>query len=206
MNILYCINCEENISVSNVSSPECPKCWGNEFAKAEPSSLIDFSKAKRLVKSIELIYQSNFEKINLDFSNKMQILGREFSGSDVLSKIMNNNKPVISRKHCKIEFKTDENAFYVKDLNSTNGTFVDEKNCSSEVLLKDQSILKLGKELFVTRFLYEKVSKNNENSEPTITENELLNKIVSTFYCPDCSSIYEKDGYCLKCDVKLKKS
>lgn len=206
MNILYCINCEENVNVSEASNPECPNCWGDDFKEAEVTDLDNDVNDERVVKSIELIYQSNFEKIKLDFSNNIQVLGRGFVGSEVLSKIMANNRPVISRKHCQIEFKPNENSFFVQDLNSTNGTFVDDKSALTEVLLKDQSVLKLGREIFVASFIYEEISKKENNSENTIIESEVIKEIPAAFYCPDCSSNYEDNGYCPDCDVKLQKN
>lgn len=206
MNSLYCINCEENVTVSEASIPECPNCWGDDFKEAEVTTVNNNLSDNRSVKSIELIYQSNFEKIKLDFSNNIQILGRRFVGSKVLSKIMVNNGPVISGKHCQIEFKANENSFFVQDLNSTNGTFVDDKNAKNEVLLEDQSVLKLGREIFVASFIYEEISKNVDDSEKVIIETEVIKEISAVFYCPDCSANYENDGYCSECDVKLRKN
>ncbi|MFT6066461.1 MAG: hypothetical protein ACJAQX_002350 [Polaribacter sp.] len=206
MDTLYCINCEENVSVSNLSSPECSKCWGDDFKEAEPSTINDTANEDRAVESIEFIYQSSFEKIILDFSNNIQILGRDCAGSEILSKITENNRPVISRRHCKIEFKPDENRFFVQDLNSTNGTSVDEKEASIATLLKDQSILKLGREVFVVSFIYEEQAKSDANSAKLISEDEVTEAIPTVFYCSDCSSNYDNDGYCPDCDVKLQKA
>jgi hypothetical protein len=205
MDTLYCVNCEENVSVSNLSSPECSKCWGDDFREAKPSDINDTPNEDRVVQSIEFIYQSNFEKIILDFSNNIQILGRDCVGSEILSKIMVNNRPVISRRHCKIEFKPEENSFFVQDLNSTNGTSVDEKEASKAILLQDQSIVKLGREVFLVNFIYEEKAKSDESSVKIIAEDELAEAIAAVFYCPDCSSNYDNDGYCPDCDVKLQK-
>jgi pSer/pThr/pTyr-binding forkhead associated (FHA) protein len=206
MDTLYCINCEENVSVSNISSPECPKCWGDDFKEAEASTINNTANEGRVVESIEFIYQSNFEKIILVFFNHIQTIGRDSVGSEMLSKIMVNNRPVISRKHCEIEFKPDENSFFVQDLNSTNGTFVDEKEASTAILLKDQSILKLGREVFVASFIYGEQVNNEEDSAKISTNDEVKVAIPNVFYCPDCSSNYDNDGYCPECDVKLQKT
>ncbi|WP_397447421.1 FHA domain-containing protein [Polaribacter sp. R77954] len=203
MEDLYCVNCEENVTISDISNPECPNCWGDDFKEAAPTD----TTVKGAVKSIELIYQSNFEKIALDFLNPIQILGRGFEGSELLSEIKVNNRPVISKRHCQIEFRSNENSFYVLDLNSTNGTFVNGKKAVSEILLEDQNIIKLGREVFVASFVYEEIQDNSDNTEVEVMlNNSDTENIESGFYCPDCSTNYQNDGYCSECDVKLRKN
>ena len=58
------------------------------------------------------------------------------------------NNSAISRSHCMVLQKNGVN--YLKDLNSTNGTYVDGKKLTSgeEVLLKNGSVVRLGDEDF----------------------------------------------------------
>lgn len=55
--------------------------------------------------------------ITLDATNDTIIIGRDPSMSNIVS-----SDKKISKQHCIIEFKANEQAFYVTDCNSTNGT------------------------------------------------------------------------------------
>jgi len=59
--------------------------------------------------------------------------------------------PLISRSHCKVELVGDE--LYVTDLNSTNGTFIDDDRVVSVTALPVGSILKLGESELVHQIL-----------------------------------------------------
>ena len=61
------------------------------------------------------------------------------------------NNTAISRTHCEIVRRNGVN--YLKDLNSTNGTFVDGKRLApgEEILLKNGSIIRMGDEDFIFR-------------------------------------------------------
>jgi hypothetical protein len=57
----------------------------------------------------------------------------------------------VSKEHCKI--KVDENnRVYIYDLASENGTFVNDKEVSGPVELKDNDIIKIGKTKFMFKF------------------------------------------------------
>ena len=58
------------------------------------------------------------------------------------------NNSAISRAHCEINRRNGVN--YLRDLNSTNGTFVDGKRLApdEEVLLKKGTIVRMGDEDF----------------------------------------------------------
>jgi len=58
------------------------------------------------------------------------------------------NNSAISRAHCEINRRNGVN--YLRDLNSTNGTFVDGKRLAQdeEVLLKKGTIVRMGDEDF----------------------------------------------------------
>ncbi len=59
--------------------------------------------------------------------------------------------PLISRSHCKVELVGDE--LYVTDLNSTNGTFIDNDRVVAVTPLPVGSILKLGESELVHQIL-----------------------------------------------------
>lgn len=51
----------------------------------------------------------------------------------------------ISKRHCRIDVRGGDNPLTVKDLESTNGTYINGEKIN-EVLLKDGDILSLGQE------------------------------------------------------------
>ena len=67
------------------------------------------------------------------------IIGRPVPGVEPDVKV---NDPYVSRKHAQILFENDK--FYIEDLGSTNGTFLNDKLVTGKVVLKDGDIIKLG--------------------------------------------------------------
>ena len=59
------------------------------------------------------------------------------------------NNSAISRTHCEIVRRNGVS--YLRDLNSTNGTYVDGKRLApdEEVLLKNNTVIRLGDEDFI---------------------------------------------------------
>jgi pSer/pThr/pTyr-binding forkhead associated (FHA) protein len=57
--------------------------------------------------------------------------------------------PVISKRHCALTVKGDK--VFVRDFNSTNGTFVNDRQIKGEVELQDEDELKLGPLAFKVR-------------------------------------------------------
>lgn len=59
--------------------------------------------------------------------------------------------PTVSKEHCKI--KVDENnKVFIYDLASENGTFVNDKEVSGPVELKDNDVIRIGKTKFMFKF------------------------------------------------------
>lgn len=67
------------------------------------------------------------------------IIGRPVPGIEPDIKI---NDPYVSRKHAQILFENGK--FYIEDLGSTNGTFLNDKLITEKMELKDGDIIKLG--------------------------------------------------------------
>lgn len=199
MNLKYCDNCQVNVMIKDLTNLECPQCFNPELEDAKDENIN--SSTDDVIDSIELTYQSNGNKININCSNKVNVLGRNGIGNALLSAIMFNDRPVISREHCQVEYDSKSNTVYVKDLKSTNGTFINDNNCIEKTELKNQSIIKLGRELFFVDFIYK--TNSVQLLEEDIKE-ETTNQPIN-FYCPGCNEAFENDGFCEKCDVKLKK-
>ncbi|PIB28297.1 hypothetical protein BFP78_00120 [Gaetbulibacter sp. 5U11] len=201
MNLKYCDNCEVNVVIKDLTNLECPQCFNSVLENAKDDNKINNSSLDDAIDSIELIYQSNGNKININCSNRVNILGRNGIGNELLSAIMFNNRPVISREHCQVEYESDTNTVFIKDLNSTNGTFINDNICTEKTELRNQSIIKLGRELFIVNFIHKanSLQELKEDIEVVIT-NQPIN-----FYCPECNENFKKDGFCENCDVKLEK-
>ena len=56
-----------------------------------------------------------------------------------------NNSEFVSRKHCRIYYGQDSGNWYIEDLKSTNGTYVNYKKIFSPTILNDGDSIKLGK-------------------------------------------------------------
>ncbi len=85
------------------------------------------------------------EKFKLD--KPFTVIGRDNSADIVIP------DPEVSRKHCMIEIYKDK--VILKDLNSTNGTFINEEKIES-IEIVDQTEFKIGK----TTILFIEAQKN----------------------------------------------
>lgn len=88
---------------------------------------------------MKLAVQIDFDKIlNLETSKNSVIVGRSSESNFVIP------HQSISRSHCKIEFVN--NTFFITDLKSLNGTFIDGVKILPEkkTLFHQNSVLKLG--------------------------------------------------------------
>ncbi len=155
-----CPNCEKENSLlaGNPIPDECSFCFGsippdievlNDQVNANPGTAI----------GLILIYQRGGAQFEVS-NQPLSILGREHVGSSLLFSILVNGKPVISRKHCSIEFKNGQ--FYLSDEGSVNGTFygVNKISCANvPQLIEDNSILYLGQEPFLARLKYQVVAQ-----------------------------------------------
>jgi pSer/pThr/pTyr-binding forkhead associated (FHA) protein len=109
---------------------------------------------------LKLICQSTSEEITI--KDESTILGREYVGAELFSKIIVDQKQVISRKHCSI-LRSGE-TYVLKDEGSTNGTYygVNKIDCTKEAqAIEHNSILFLGREAFLVQFIYEEVKQSN---------------------------------------------
>jgi hypothetical protein len=148
-----------------------------EFTEEDNSKIEDLD-----IIGLKLIYQKTSEEIIIKSDSKI-ILGRENYGSEVLGKIAQ-----ISRSHCSLEF--NDNKFWVKDLGSTNGTFIglgaDRTSCEVEQVLKDKDFLVLGKEVFFVQLLIQEQKANPEDiTQKEITEIAATKEIL----CTECSCV-----------------
>jgi pSer/pThr/pTyr-binding forkhead associated (FHA) protein len=201
MNLKYCDNCDANIEISDVNKDECPQCFNTELEDKKVETDIVVSAFRNSVASVELTYQSTGNNFTIDFSNKVNIIGRGSIGQELLSQILVNNKPVISREHCQVEYEFETSTVYIKDLNSTNGTYVNDNKCFEKTQLKNQTIVKLGRELFFVNFIY----KTNSNQSLEQEKKEVIINEPIKYYCPECNKTFKSEGYCDIDDTKLKK-
>jgi len=72
-------------------------------------------------------------------------IGRATTNAIVLS------NATISRQHAKIKFERDD--FYLYDLGSANHSFVNEKQVTDPVVIKDNDIVRLGELEFLFKRL-----------------------------------------------------
>ncbi len=147
--------CESNhnnyFSDRNNPPIECSGCF----------EAFDFTKVVEVDKEndgeivgLSIIYQITQQRLEISILHK-SILGRENFGASVLSKILFNGKPVVSRKHCSIEFI--DGKFYLLDEGSLNGTFygVNKISCkNSPQVIEDKSIFYIGEEAFLAQINY----------------------------------------------------
>jgi len=82
-------------------------------------------------------------------SNEVNILGRELNSNISIG------ETAISRKHA--EFKVTPDGVYIKDLGSTNGTFVNDQKVTEPRLLKDGDYIKCGNTIL--KFVKKKIEK-----------------------------------------------
>ncbi len=165
---LACTNCKSNNDFYEMREKpiECAYCFSvfdNETVVEE----IEATDKGQLI-GIKLIYQQTGQEININ--TPYAVLGREHEGSDILCNIKFRGNPVISRKHCSLTLIN--NSYWIKDEDSSNGTFsgIDKISCKEPQLLLDGGIIFLGKETFITRFVYQIIENNPEETDTVRTE------------------------------------
>lgn len=157
----------------------------------------------REVTGLTLIYQIDNQRLEISTLHKA-ILGRENFGASIFSKILFNGKPVVSRKHCSIEFK--EGQFYLLDETSLNGTFygVNKLSCKdTPQIIEDKSIIYLGQEAFLAQINYRETKPQSQEKEREATQEVV--RIIKRFRCnePNCGFETETEvRYCPKCKAK----
>lgn len=147
---------------------ECSFCF-TTFDATLPAVEIATLNVGKLC-GLKLVYQQNSESI--DIKENSCILGRENTGAKLLSNIIVNGVPVISRKHCSISLI--DGKYYLKDEGSVNGTFngVSKIDCSKDAqIIEDKSIIFLGKEAFLVQYQFQE-SVSVEKQEVPPKEND----------------------------------
>lgn len=178
---IICPNCDkENTFQSKDHTPsECTFCFTEFSSTITISETVDV----RDITGLTIVYQINQQRIEISNLHKT-ILGRENFGADVFSKIFFNGKPVVSRKHCSIEFS--DGKFHLFDEGSLNGTFysVNKISCkNSPQVIEDKSIFYIGEEVFLAKINYQE-PKREAISQP-VTEIRNETKAIKLYRCND---------------------
>ncbi|MGB9763476.1 MAG: FHA domain-containing protein [Minisyncoccia bacterium] len=130
---------------------EMPKEAGYTTEELQPQNIVDktISLKRKKLPAIAWLVMIEGEREGEDFritKNDFKI-GRDpnLQCDLVLS------DSTVSKEHCKI--KVDENnRVFIYDLASENGTFVNDKEISGPIELKDNDIIKIGKTKFMFKF------------------------------------------------------
>ena len=94
-------------------------------------------------------------------------IGRSSSNDYVIP----SDQTTVSRQHAVITI-TDYGQIFVKDLNSTSGTYIDGTKISRETLLQPENVLKLGD----TIVNWKAIIKTGKNIVPDITEKKAIGR------------------------------
>lgn len=198
MRQIICPNCDkENTFQSRGDIPsECSFCF-----TSFPSTITITETAddEREIKSLTIIYQINQQRIEISTLHKT-ILGRENFGASVFSNIFFNGKPVVSRKHCSIEFTNGK--FYLLDEDSLNGTYysVNKISCkNTPQVIEDKSIFFIGEEAFLAQINYK---EQKQEAIPQSTK-EIINdlKTIKQYRCRGCGNNFDEfSDDCPVCD------
>ncbi len=145
---IRCNSCGASLSIKNEADKfvVCTFCGS--------SNLLSGSDAGGNLKSIKFTYQKNNNlSFEIDLTDGKIILGREFAGGDVLSKItLPGGGSPISRKHCSISIRNG--SAFLKDEGSSNGTYYATKRISGneEQKIENGGIIYLASEPFLIFF------------------------------------------------------
>ncbi len=197
---IICPQCSNpnNFETEQSRPEECCFCFTVFNKDVAVHEIPDQTKGK--LTGLKLVYQQTSGIIEIN--GESNLLGREHIGSQILSKILVNQKQVISRKHCSINLH--DGKYYLKDEGSTNGTFygVSKIDCLKEAqLIENNSILFLGREAFLVQCVYEEVKesqaeiqaeKEEQTSKPVLYRCKEGCGFESETYleiCPKCMSI-----------------
>lgn len=177
---VICPNCKAENKFQNRNSipSKCTFCW-----EPIPDGVeIKGEEDNQEISGLTIIYQITQQRLIIPAGEKV-ILGRDNYGANVFSQILFNGKPVVSRKHCSIEFK-DEN-FYLLDEGSLNGTFygVNKLNCKgSPQVIEDNGIFYMGEEAFIAQINFKDEIQNKDLS--TIVK-EVETNAIKHYRCND---------------------
>jgi len=188
MDNIVCPSCKKENTVpdGDVNNFDCTFCYESIQIDGLITSA-DQKNDSRTISSLTITYQFKDENLEIPVGEKF-LLGRSHFGSVLFSGILYNDAPVISRKHCSIEFKGGR--FYIKDEGSHNGTFygLNKIGCECPREIEDGGIFYLGREPFVASFNFVAAPKSTESQEMPIEE-----KIEITSYrCSACGQEYDQ--------------
>jgi hypothetical protein len=196
---IFCQNCERvNEFTAKTSMPsDCQYCF-EEFPANSEIDTVEVSPKKPL--GLTLVCQQTQERIDIPASQKT-IMGREYTGREIFTKLLHEGSPIVSRKHCSVEFK--EGFFHLIDEGSLNGTFygVNKLSCKECArIIEDRAIIFIGKEIFIAEIQY--ADNLNETSiEKGDTEDS---HTAASYRCnnPNCHGYESSHPFdiCPKCD------
>lgn len=191
---IICPNCSHTIlfETPEKKPAECSFCFTAFNDPAEVSEVADENRGK--ISGLKFIYQQNSESFTV--SGDSCIIGREHEGAQLLSGILNNGRPVISRRHCSVTFREDH--YWLKDEGSSNGTFygVNKMDCAHTVqCIEENSIIFLGKEAFLVQYQYEE-----KIIQPQQQEEQQGKKKIHRYRCNEGCG-FETDTYVEICPV-----
>jgi len=91
--------------------------------------------------------------------------GRESSHEIVL------DDDEVSRSHARIFYRAE--SFYIEDLHSTNGTFVNGKRVRKKIKIKDKDLITIGERYVFEFSLKDDATTDLDSSDPTAREKEI---------------------------------
>lgn len=193
---IKCTNCNSSYEINDSANipTTCAHCH-EDLEWKEIKEQEDNTNAE----IINLIWtkQSDSSSFNVSkSSNALHFIGRLHHGSEFLANILKNNVPIISRKHCSIEFSEDK--VFIKDENSANGTFIglEKINCADKKRLKDNDWVWLATEAFTVTFEYK-----IQNSSEIIKSENLENQGYRCNQCGLSFDVKPDDNICENCGV-----
>ncbi len=201
MRKIICPNCNrENKFHSRSNTPsECSFCFDSFDSSI---TIIEYNDDGREITGLTIVYQINQMQLEISTLHKT-ILGRENFGASIFSKIFFNGTPVVSRKHCSIEFKDDH--FYLLDEGSLNGTFygVNKISCKiSPQVIENKSIFYIGEEPFLAQINYQERKQEALSVQAIESKDEV--KVVKLYQCNEPMCGYESKNnvsICPKCNT-----
>jgi pSer/pThr/pTyr-binding forkhead associated (FHA) protein len=114
---ILCINC-----MADISSVSIDKDIDTTQNLTENNQNFNINQEKQEKNKLKLVLVENKE-LKIEIVNNA-IIGRYHLGKEIFQKLP--NPKLISREHANIFFKN--NKWYIRDLNSTNGTYLLSKN------------------------------------------------------------------------------
>lgn len=130
--IRICPNCGAENSIDEIM---CVRCMA-DLSNAETVDKSNNGEQTKLERKSKLVLSNNEFKMVFE-PDREYILGRDNEGRDYFGKIA-----YVSRKHAKIFFK--DGNWYIEDLGSTNGTYVNGKRVENISPLKEGDTLYLS--------------------------------------------------------------